>query len=212
MKETVLRKSLIVAALFLVPIIPGLAQAAELSGNVNAFIGMKMLDDSDWGDFDDQTEFGVMADLGANTWPIGLSANLIYSSDSTSDYHDNEIGDTYYYTYYAEDATTVELNLGVKKIWAVSGPFNIYVAGGLATIYGEMEITRANNLSGTYRDTDSEDDTGLGGWGAVGCYFTFANHVNVGMDLRYSSAEIDMYDDEIDAGGVHVGLLVGYAW
>ncbi len=198
--------------MFLIFFIPANAGAAEWSGNVNGLVGIKMLDDSDWGDFDDQTEIGIMADFGMDSWPLSLSANLLYSSDSTSDYHDNEINDTYYYTYYGEDATTVELNLGVKKIWPLAGRFNLYVAGGLAVIYGEMEITRADNLSGSYRDTDREDDTGLGGWGGVGCYFTFANHVNLGVDLRYSTAEIDMYNDEIDAGGVHVGMLVGYAW
>ncbi len=192
---------------------PAIAGAADWSGNVNALVGLKMLDDSDWGDFDNQTEVGVMADFGMDSWPLSLCANLLYSNDSTSDYHDHEVGNTYYYTYYAEDASTVELNLGVKKIWTPADRFNLYVAGGLAVIYGEMEITQADNLyDGTYRDTDREDDTGLGGWGAVGCYVTFSSHVNVGVDLRYSSAKIDMYDDEIDAGGVHLGLLVGYAW
>lgn len=191
---------------------PAMSQAAEWSGNVNAVLGLKMLDDSDWGDFDDQTEMGVMADFGMDSWPISMSANLTYSSDSTSDYHDNEVGDTYYYTYYAEEASTVELNLGVKKIWSPAPHFSLYVAGGLAAIYGEMEITRANNFDGSYRDRDTEDDIGLGGWGAAGCYFTFSRHVNLGVDLRYSTAEIDMYDDDIDAGGFHIGLLAGYAW
>ena len=207
-----MKKLFFLPAILLLITIPSLAAAEGWSGNINGLLGVKMLDDDDWGDFDDQTEIGVMADFGMDSWPISLSGNLLYSSDSTSDYHDNEIGDTYYYTYYAEDALTVELELGVKGIWPVTERFNLYAAGGLAVIYGEMEITRANNLSGTYRDTDSEDDTGVGGWGAVGGYFTFARHVNVGLDLRYSTAEIDMYDDEIDAGGFHVGLLVGYAW
>ncbi len=172
-----------------------------------------MLDDSDWGDFDDQTEVGVMADFSMDSWPISLSGSLIYSNDSESDYHDHEVGDNFYYTYYAEEASTVELNLGVKKIWPVGERFNIYVAGGLAVIYGEMEITQSDNLSsGTYHDTDSEDDTGVGGWGSLGCYMTFARHVNVGVNVGYSTAEIDMYDDEIEAGGTHISLLVGYAW
>lgn len=206
-------KKIIYALLMLVFFItPAIAAAEGWSGNVNGLLGLKLLDDSDWGDFDDQTEIGVMADFGMDSWPLRMSANFLYSSDSTSDYHDNEVGDTYYYTYYAEDATTVELNLGAKKIWSPAEKFNLYVAGGVAVIYGEMEITRANNLSGTYRDSDSEDDTGLGGWAAMGCYVTFSRHLNVGIDLRYSTAEIDMYNDEIDAGGVHVGLLVGYAW
>lgn len=192
---------------------PGLVQANEWSGNVNGVAGIKMLKESDWGHFDDQAEVGVMADFKRASWPMSMSANLLYSRDSSSDYHDNEIGDTYYYTYYAEEASTAELNLGVKKIWAPADRFNFYVGGGLAVIYGEMEITRANNLSsGTYWDRDTEDDAGLGGWGAVGCYVTFASHLNIGVDLRYSSAEIDLYDKDIDAGGVHVGLLVGYAW
>jgi opacity protein-like surface antigen len=205
------KKSILAIMLFLF-LCPTMAGATGWSGNINGLLGIKMLDDSDWGDFDDQFEMGVMADFKMDSWPLSLCANLLYSNDSTSDYHDNEINDTYYYTYYAEDATTVEFNVGIKKIWTPAERLNFYVAGGLAVIYGEMEITRADNLAGTYRDTDSEDDTGLGGWGAVGCYVNLSRHFNVGLDLRYSTADIDMYDDEIDAGGFHAGLLVGYAW
>jgi hypothetical protein len=208
-----MQKKMILVIFLLLFSCPSVAESSDWSGNVNGVAGIKMLKESDWGHFDDQGGVGVMADFKRASWPISMSANLLYSRDSSSDYHDNEIGDTYYYTYYAEEASTAELNLGVKKIWAPADRFNFYVGGGLAVIYGEMEITRANNLSaGTYWDRDTEDDAGLGGWGAVGCYVTFASHLNIGVDLRYSSAEIDLYDKDIDAGGVHVGLLMGYAW
>lgn len=207
-----MKKIISISLMLLFVVTPTFAMATNWSGNINALIGVKMLNDGDWGDFDDQIEVGIIADFGMDSWPLRLSANLIYSRDSSSDYHDHEVGNTYYYTYYAEAASTVELNLGVKKIWTPAERFNIYVAGGIAVIYGEMKITRANNLTGSYRDSDTEDDTGLGGWGSVGCYMNLTQHINVGLDLRYSTAEIDMYDDVIDAGGTHIGLLVGYAW
>jgi hypothetical protein len=208
-----MKKSIFLSTMFFFLFTPILACATGWSGNVNALMGVKMLDDDDWGDFDDQVEFGVMADFGMDSWPISLTGSLTYSYDSDSDWDDNEIGNNYFYTYYAEEGTTVELNLGLKKIWPVGERFNIYVSGGLAVIYGEMEITTSDNLYwGSYYDRDDEDDTGVGGWGSVGCYMTFARHINVGLNLGYSSAEIDMYDEDIDAGGYHVNMLVGYAW
>lgn len=86
------------------------------------------------------------------------------------------------------------------------------MAGGGAVIYGGVEITREDNLSGYYRDTDDEDGVGLGYWGAFGIYKTLWRHFNLGVDVRYSDAKIKHYDENRNAGGFHIGLILGYCW
>ena len=186
--------------------------AGEWSFNLNGVLGAKFLEKDDWGKFDDQFELGFMADARKKDWPVSLVANLFYSSDSTSDYDDSWRDDRYRYTYYAEEGYTAELNLGLKKIWFLPKNWKIYVAGGGAVIYGGVEITREDNLDGDYRDTDNEDDVGLGYWGAFGIYKTFKRHFNLGLDVRYSDAKIRLYHEDRNAGGFHVGLILGFCW
>jgi len=35
---------------------------------------------------------------------------------------------------------------------------------------------------------------------------------NLGMDLRYSKAKARIFDATVDAGGTHLGFLMGYGW
>ena len=86
------------------------------------------------------------------------------------------------------------------------------MAGGAAVIYGGVEITREDNLDGDYRDTDNEDDVGFGYWGALGVYKTIKRYFNLGLDVRYSDANIRLYHEDRKAGGLHVGLILGFCW
>ncbi|SPD74718.1 conserved exported hypothetical protein [uncultured Desulfobacterium sp.] len=188
---------------------------AQISFNINSFIGAKMLDDEDWGKYDNQFEFGIMGDIKGEEWPFSLAANILYSSESESDYDDTWHHHDYSYTYYAEDASTTEFNLGIKKIFPLPYSWNIYIAGGGAAIYGSVEVTREIYIDdGDYWDWDSdtEDDIGFGYWGSAGIYKTLWKHLNIGLDIRYSSAEVELYDVDREAGGLHVGLILGYCW
>ncbi len=191
---------------------PQILNAGEWSSNINIFLGVKLLDKDDWGKFDDQFELGLLADVKKIKWPVSLVANLIFSIDSTSDYDDSWKDDRYRYTYRGEEAYTAELNLGIKKIWSLPKTWNFYIAGGGAVIYGGAEVTRSDNLNGYYLDTDDEDDFGLGYWGALGVYKTIGRKFNLGLDMRYSNAKIRLYHEDRDAGGMHIGLILGFCW
>jgi hypothetical protein len=34
----------------------------------------------------------------------------------------------------------------------------------------------------------------------------------LGIDVRYSQADVTIFDEEIDAGGFHTGVTLGYRW
>jgi len=58
----------------------------------------------------------------------------------------------------------------------------------------------------------SEDDTGTGFAICGGVYWTIGQHFNLGLDVRYSSAEATLYETKAAIGGTHSGLILGYHW
>ena len=209
-----MKKAIFIALFLSILGLPQIA-AAQISFNINTFLGVKILDSEDWGKYDDQFEFGIMADLKGKEWPISLVANILYSTDSESDYDETWHHYDYSYSYYAEEAFTTEFNLGIKKIFTLPYSWNIYVAGGGAAIYGGVDVTEEVYIDyGDYwhRDSDTEDDIGFGYWGSAGIYKTLWKHFNLGLDFRYSSAEVELYNIDREAGGFHVGLILGYFW
>ncbi|MDA8142075.1 MAG: outer membrane beta-barrel protein [Desulfobacteraceae bacterium] len=169
--------------------------AADFTGNVNVFVGKKYLDDDDWGDLDHQTELGLKVDFAQRRWPINIAIDLLGSSDS-------ETIDGVNY-----EGKTTEFCVGVRKIFQVdkTGLFNPYIGGGLAFVRAELEQS--------YRSYyQSDDDTNLGIWLNGGIYFTLSQHFNIGLDLRYSKAEVTLFDTHGEAGGTHIGLILGYHW
>lgn len=162
-----------------------------LTGNANGFLGQKTLDSDDWGPLDQQLEGGVLFDIRDNHWPISFAADLLVSSD-TADTPSGEI-----------TGVTLELDVGVRKVFDISGnALHPYVGGGLALISADIE-----NAAGF-----SDDDSGTGYWVSGGAYWTFTNNINAGLDVRYSNADVDVFNTTIEAGGTHVGVMVGYHW
>jgi hypothetical protein len=178
------------------------APVFALTGNVNMFLGEKQLDNSDWNPpFDEQDEFGIMFDIGDRYWPVSFAVDLLGSS-RTVDYIDGD-----------RTISTGELDLGVRKIFDIYGTsLHPYVGGGLALI------------SATFEDyyfgygTDTSEDSSAGVWLNGGIYWTFGNIFNLGLDVRYSAADVTLYNfdqaryETVDAGGVHTGLILGVHW
>lgn len=180
--------------------------AWAVTGDVNAFFGTKTLDSADWAPpFDDQGEFGVLFDISDRHWPVSLAIDLLGSSRQ-EDYWDG-------YTY----TSTSELDLGVRKIFDIHGTdLHPYVGGGLALVNASVEdVYYWSSPCGRYDCGDNADGTGI--WLNGGIYWSFWGHFNVGLDLRYSQADVTLRDAygyryTLDAGGTHSGLLLGYRW
>ena len=58
----------------------------------------------------------------------------------------------------------------------------------------------------------SDDDTALGLWIGGGVYWTPAEHFNIGLEAKYSNAEVTLFGVDANAGGGHFGALIGYHW
>ncbi len=170
------------------------------TGNINALIGGKVLDEDDWEPVEGHAAFGLMFDTRPRSWPVALCINLIGSVGGDED-DDTDI-DTV--------ASTGELQLGIKKVFGEGGeigPFRAWIAGGVSFMTAAIVIDRPN------ADEIDEDDSAIGGWAGVGCYWTIARHFNIGPAVQFSAGEeVELFGRERQPGGLLVGLNLGYHW
>ena len=169
------------------------ALAGSWTGNINAFLGMKYLDEDDWSPMEEQTEGGLLFDIGKINWPVHILVESMYSMD------DDVISGV------DVEATTTELVLGVKKIWAPNSSIRPFIGGGLCFAAAELEGSQ-----GVEQISDDESGTGFSVSGGV--YWTLGQHFNLGLHLAYSSVEVTLYETDAAIGGTHSGLMLGYHW
>ena len=167
--------------------------AGSWTGNVNFLLGQKSLETDDWGDLDKQAAFGVFVDFGQSDWPVSIAIDVLGTYDETTDTGINIEG------------STSEIDAGIRKIWKVSNTsMRPYIGGGLALVGAELKATGPFPVS--------DDDTGVGLWLNGGVYWTLGQSFNIGLDLRYSDAEVTLFGVDGEAGGTTAGLLLGYHW
>jgi len=102
---------------------------------------------------------------------------------------------------YFTDVDTIELDVGVRSLFRRDKFFKPYVGGGLAFIKMDAQQTVSGSLGfpgSEYTDTILDDsDTGVGIWIDAGILFQWKSGFNVGADVRYSSAAV-----QLSAGGL----------
>ncbi|MFC1688649.1 outer membrane protein [Pseudomonadota bacterium] len=164
--------------------------ADEYDGNVRLAFGQKRLDSDDWNTLDRQNEIGVIFDLKKASWPVSIALDLLFSGEDK-----NVPG--------AERGSTFEQHLGVRKIWAINdSKFHPYLGGGIAFIQADYEVIGSSK----------EDDGGVGGWIGAGVDWHLSKRMSLGVDVRYSKADVTINNNDVDAGGLHSVLTLGYRW
>ena len=168
------------------------------TGNINLFIGQKWLDEDDWKPLDKQFELGIQYDFRPVQWPVNLTVDVSYSWDHGNVY-DPWLGSI------DVEARTLEINPGVRKIWEQHSYIRPFIGAGPALIWVDGE----GSALGV---TVSDDDWGLGVWAGGGAYITLVDHLNLGLEAKYSWADVELMDVEGKAGGWHLGALIGFHW
>lgn len=100
-----------------------------------------------------------------------------------------------------QSADISELDLGVRKFWDQGPLFHPFAGGGIALVAAERQ-----SLGIEY------DGDGAGLWLDAGISLAVTTHFNVGAELRYSWAEVDLGPERINTGGVTAGALFGFRW
>ena len=205
-RRLIMVKKYIIAVLALVPFVLCASVASaqdQWTGNINVFLGQKSLDKDDWEPIEKQSEFGIEVDFRKKDWPVNIAIDILHSwAEDTVSLTDPFTGP------YDMKVTgnTTEFNIGIRKIWDEFSSVRPFIGGGLSYIRAEFEGT----IPGLGSASDS--DTGVGIWLGGGVYFTLGEHFNIGVELKYSDAEVTLFDVDGDAGGTHYGLLAGYHW
>lgn len=173
------------------------AQENNWTGNANAFLGTKALDEDSWTPAHEQSEFGFAADFRKRGWPVSIELDFLGASGSGVVY-DPFFGEI------KMESRTSELNIGVRKTWDGFPHVRPYIGGGLAFARCSAKVSGLGT-------SISDSDGGTGLWLGGGVYWTLGSF-NIGFDLRGSSAKAELFNAETDAGGGHFGLLLGYHW
>ena len=169
-------------------------QADGWTGNVSGYLGQKTVDDKDWPELDSQASVGVISDFGKQSWPVSIAADLIFAGTV----HESGVN--------KDTGGTMEIHLGARKIFTLqNSSFRPYVGGGAALVSAMLE----NENAGVAVE---EDDTAVGAWVGAGTYFAVTPSFNIGVDVRYSKAEVTLFDKEREAGGLNAGITAGYHW
>ena len=169
-------------------------QADGWTGNVSGYLGQKTVDDKDWPELDSQASVGVISDFGKQSWPVSIAADLIFAGTV----HESGVN--------KDTGGTMEIHLGARKIFTLqNSSFRPYVGGGAALVSAMLE----NENAGVAVE---EDDTAVGVWVGAGTYFAVTPSFNIGVDVRYSKAEVTLFDKEREAGGLNAGITAGYHW
>ena len=185
-----MRKTLILAlvlSIFYVPTV--FAEQTVWTGNANVFLGGKFLDDDEWEPADDQLVLGVQLDARPQDWPVNLALDIRYG-----------FGDGNFFGVEFE-SNILEFDLGVRKIFEQHPILRPFIGGGLSIVEAEFSGLGL-----------SDDDVGIGFWIGGGFYLLLQEHFNIGLDLRFSTADVTLFGVDADAGGFQVGLLTGYHW
>jgi opacity protein-like surface antigen len=170
-------------------------QGNQYSGNISVYLGKKTLDDKDWSNLDKQGSLGVISDFKKESWPFSIAVDMLVSGST------EKSGSL-------KDLTgSVETHLGVRKIYKLSNSsFQPYIGGGVSLITTNIEHENNGNT------ISKSDDSAAGYWVGTGMYYSVNNHFNLGVDVRYSQADVSLFDVERKAGGVHTGITAGYHW
>ena len=108
------------------------------------------------------------------------------------------------------DGSTLAIDGGVRWYFVKNRSWEPYVGGGVAYISGDLKTSGENN------DVEFDDST-VGYWVNGGIKWVIGEHFNLGGDVRYEKAELDVEDDlnnpvDIEAGGLGYAVLLGSRW
>lgn len=173
-------------------LIPGsVANAAEGYSSVKVLLGSKSLD-SDWGNDDSMETIGFQATYQPKSLPFGIAFDFYGSGN------EDEIGSN------KTETTVAEINLGLRySPTIIAGAFSPYLGGGIS--YAAVELTQVGSGVET-----KYDDTGIGYWVGGGIDYLFSDYWFIGINAQYSTADVELNNGKLDAGGFSWGATFGY--
>jgi hypothetical protein len=94
---------------------------------------------------------------------------------------------------------------GLRKVWERPSQFHPYFGGGVSIIGASITD---NCGGGCWYQEDSDESFGF--WVGTGFYWILSEKCHTGLNFQYSYAEVELFDEKLNAGGLHFNLLIGW--
>lgn len=199
--NTVKQKAILATLLAACFVAPSSVMADDWKFHAAGTIATKSMDDDGWQaeNIADLTlmqdaQFGGLFDMKKSSWPVAIVADIFVTADKRKA------------NGFEETATTSELHLGVRKYWGTPQQgWQSYLGGGIALTSTDLE-----SKFGDSKTSDDDSDTGV--WLGGGANWHLTEKWYVGLDVRYSTGTLNVFEQERDVDGFLTGLTVGLAW
>jgi hypothetical protein len=200
---SVARRAVILVLVVTAAVVASPQAWARYEGNLNFMIGQKWLKESEWSPVDQQPELGVLFAFAPERSPIYFAIDALYSRDT-------QTMDTSLYGAVEVEGTTQEYSIGIRKVWNGDGrSTRPFLGAGGCVVLSDLNLDSA-------AVTRHLGDKSYGVWIEGGITWRLGKHVNLGFELRYSTASASFeglgQPIDVDAGGFHAGVLIGYGW
>jgi len=172
-------------------------------GHFNYIAGYKRRDAA-WRPARDAVSFGLFDfDLRHDDWPISLAGGLVMDYSGLEPDVPGVVGD---------NSGTYEWSLGLRKIWERKSGSEFYIGGGGAVIGGSVSnfITFGD---GSSDNIQQDSDSTVGSYAEIGMYWPYTQgrrSWTSGIQLRWSHADIELFGNELEAGGFAILFSIGH--
>lgn len=183
----------IAIAVTLAAAVAATAKAEEPTLNTKLFLGAKSINDQQWSAQDKHGSMGLITDIKTGYHGVRVAIDL-FASGSEDD-TDSIVKGTY----------VGEAQLGLRKYCTLNERISPYVGGGVNLAYAMQEN---NDGSGKTED----EDGGIGYWMNAGVDLNVTEDLTVGVDFRYATAEVELYNETVDLDAATAGVSLGYRW
>lgn len=169
--------------------------------HVSYAVGYKRLE-SGWKPANDHVQFGMLdVDHRPPGWPVSLVGKVLLSYAADIPDVDDAVGDY---------SGTYELDLGVRKIFDRYS-LQPFVEGGIGVVGAQIsDWYGGHHRHGGY-SYHEDSDHAFGYWVGSGVFYKrTSSPVLFGLSVHYSfDMEVDLFDRDLEAGGLSVLLLIG---
>lgn len=190
------------------------------AGELSFFLGARLLEDDIYQQLEAATQAGVAIALGPRRWWLRPYVGVQYAQASGA-YRRPPEGDWLLTGFVDEPRDrgkmTVRLlegDVGTKCAWSV-GPFQHHIGVGLCVVKASIQETQQETLylSAVRRDVTSrqDHDTNVGWWLSTSLTTTLAGVV-VGVEGRLTDAQVTLFNQPVQAGGLQIGATAAWAW